>query len=499
MKSFPSEQIPNDGSYQLPRLIDEANERLKQIGKHGKRAIIKVAPKPNKPISAQFSLHGKQTQRGLNLSLNRANLTKAEEICTLITSQLVANTYTDDWLDSLLGKEKPIEQEKMLTCGEMLEIYKKHYFKQRKKNKAPKSTWLTNYRHIEKVMLFHSNESINLQIIREVIDSTENDTLGRAYHLSGLANLLSYFDNKEFKQVIKRYKKENNPKPKKKYIPSDNEITYTYQFGFEPKKNCAKRYLYRYSQWQFLYGLLAVYGLRVHEAWNIKNWDNPVTFKDGDYVAITDDTDDIESENEIGEFSYHRIKEKIVVPAILDPNNEEHLLCIGHETKTGYRVALPVSPHGHSSNCQWIKEFNLIQPLNLPDIENPLQRNIQDIFSCSYKANHWFRRHKYGFTPHALRHAYNIRGHNLGINHKALANSLGHGIIMNSTTYLRNESHESKLQGLKREIRQDNANRGKLKNLESENEKLKDKVKYLEAENEHLKTELKMYEALKGK
>ncbi len=54
---------------------------------------------------------------------------------------------------------------------------------------------------------------------------------------------------------------------------------------------------------------------------------------------------------------------------------------------------------------------------------------------------------KYGFTPHALRHAYNIRGHKLGINQKMLADSLGHSLQMNESTYRRHESDKSKLQG----------------------------------------------------
>ncbi len=52
---------------------------------------------------------------------------------------------------------------------------------------------------------------------------------------------------------------------------------------------------------------------------------------------------------------------------------------------------------------------------------------------------------KYGFTPHALRHAYNIRGNQLGINQKMLADSLGHRLQMNSTTYLKHQSEKSKL------------------------------------------------------
>ena len=497
--SLPSEQLATDGSYPWYKLIEKTNQRLKQIGVHGKRAIVKVSPKANKPISAQFSLNGQQTQRGLRLPLTKSNLAKAEEICTLITSQLVANSYTDDWLQSLLGKEKmPNKTKKILTCQQMLEEYKKYYFKQRKENKTPIGSWDKHYRHTEKLMNLHANEPISLPIIREIIDSTENNSVTRTYHLNGLVNLLNFFGNTDFKKAIKRYKEENKPKPQKKYIPSDSEIAYVYQFCFEPNERTPKKHRYRYPQWQFLYGLLATYGLRIHEAWNIKNWDNSVTLKNGDWIAIADDNV-TEDENEQGKFSYHQLKKRIVIPAILDPGNRDYLLCIGHETKTGYRVAFPICPNGHTSNCKWIKEFNLIQPLNLPDIENPLERYSGNNFICSRLTSHWFYRHKYGFTAHALRHAYNIRGHSLNINQKALANSLGHGLQMNSSNYLRHEGDVSKIQGIQKEIQRDNSKRNEIEKLESKVEKIKAENEYLKAENERLKTELKLYEALKDK
>ena len=492
MENLPSEQIKNDGGYHWYTLVANANQRLKQIGKHGKRATIKVIPKPNKPISAQFSLHNKQRQKGLNLQLNKANLIKAEEICTLISSQLVADTFTDDWLNSLLGKQKIDRQEKLLTCKEMLEAYKKHYFKQRKGNKTPDISWSNGYRHIEKILNLHHSESINLQIIKEIIDATENNTSTRARHLNGIVDVLNYFDNKDFKSIIKQYKKGNKPKTKKKHIPSDNEILYVYQFGFKPESRCPKKYFYRYSQWQFLYGILTVYGLRVHEAWNIANWDKPVVLKNGDWVGISDDTDDIESENEEIKLSYHQVKKQIIIPAILDPDNQNYLLCIGHNTKTGYRVTFPLGPSGHTNNCKWIKEFNLIQPLNLPDIKNPLTRTTKETsYACSKATSNWFNRHEYEFSPHSLRHAYNIRGHKLAINQKILADSLGHGLLMNSSTYLRHEGYESKIQGLNQEISIDNTNKSKIKKLEDEN-------KHLKLEIEKLKTELKMYKTLES-
>ena len=504
MKNFPSEQILNDGGYCLPQLVNAANKRLKQIGKHGKRATIKVTPKPNAPISAQFTFNGEQSQRGLDIALNRINLAKAEEICTLITSQLMAGTYSDDWLNALLGKKnkKPTQEKKILNCGEMLDLYKKYYFKQRNKQKSPKGNWYRNYGHTEKIMNLYIDKPIDLKIIREIIDSTENNSTARTKHLNGLANLLEYFDNKEFKQIIKQYKKENNPKPKKKYIPSDSEIIYHYKFGFTPQKKCPKKYLDSYPKWQFLYALLAIYGLRIHEAWNIKNWNNSVTLENGDWIAVpNDDINNIEDkeDKENGSFSYHEVRKKIIFPAILDPNNQNYLLCIGHNTKTGYRVAFPICPNGHASNCQWIENFNLIQPLNLPNIKNASERNLEGCFNCTRHTTYWFWTHKYGFSPHALRHAYNIRGHALGITQKNLANSLGHGLIMNSSNYLRHENDESKMQGIWQEIENDTYKRNKIKELELKLEKLETENKYLKAENEKLKTELKMYEILKDK
>ena len=492
-KNLPSEQLPNDGGWHWDRLVREANERLGQIGKHGKRAKIKVTPKPGKPISAQFSLSGKQQNPGLNLPLNKNNLIKAEEICALITGQLVAGTFTHNWLDSLLGKnKKPIEKEKALTCREMLEQYKIHYFKQKKGDKNPEKTWISNYRHITKTFLKYQEKPINLTIIKEAIECTENNTPTREKHLNGLVNLLRHFDNNDFKQIIKCYKAENNPKPKKKYIPNDNEIINIYFSGFEINPYCRKDFHYRYGQWQFLYALLAIYGIRVHEAWNIKNWNTGVYLKNGEWIAIADDTEDINNEDEKGKYTYQQLNKDLYFPAILDPNNQDYLLCIGHETKTGYRVAFPLSPSGCGRNCDWVQKFNLIQPLNLPDILDPFKHrgNHNDCsIKCSSDTSKWFARRKYGFTPHALRHAYNIRGHKLGINQKTLANSLGHGLQMNSHDYLRHEGAISKLESLKQAINKDTHKCTELERLRAEN-------KHLKTEIEKLRTELAMYKAI---
>ncbi len=89
-------------------------------------------------------------------------------------------------------------------------------------------------------------------------------------------------------------------------------------------------------------------------------------------------------------------------------------------------------------------------------------------------------------VKNTLRHAYNIRGHQLGINQKMLANSLGHGLQMNSTTYLKHQSEKSKLQGLQQAITDAKNRRNEVERLHTENEHLK-------AEIEKLRAELAMY------
>ncbi len=63
------------------------------------------------------------------------------------------------------------------------------------------SSWSKDYRHTEKSLSKHQDTVINLKIVKELIDSTENNTTTRKCHLNGLANFLKYFDNNEFKKI----------------------------------------------------------------------------------------------------------------------------------------------------------------------------------------------------------------------------------------------------------------------------------------------------------
>ena len=488
MENLISEQYPNDGGWHVKRLVDEANGRLSQIGRKGKRAKI-VAKKSS--LSLQFSFKegasSSQKNPGLGgLLLSYKGIQEAERIAELVTGQLVAGTFTWDWYNGLIGKDAT-ESVKVLTCKEMLEEYKKHYFKQRKDNKTVEGSWYIECRQIEEVFA-NSSKPLSLSLIRQAVDLTENNTAARAKALNGLVSFLKYFDNDDYKAVVKQYKANNNPKPKRRNVPNQKRIIEVYRDGFTSSSCTFKTSLHRYAQWQFLYGLLATYGLRVHEAWNIANWSESVTLRNGDWVIV--------EAGEDSDIVVQRRAKDLMIPAILDPKNSDRVLCIKHDTKTGYRMVMPISPEGHD----WTEEFNLIQPLNLPDIKDPLGRrgSNKTSYACSDNTAQWFARHEYGFTPHDLRHAYNHRGHLLGYNPKTLADSLGHSMQMNGDNYLRYMSDSVKLEGMMDAMTKDKNRRSETEALKDENRAFKAENTALKTENELLRTKLKMYEAIES-
>ena len=487
MTKLASKQHTNDGGYHIKRLVNEANGRLKQIGKQGKRATI-VAKKSS--LSLQFTYKdgngNSQKNPGLGgIPVSKNGIREAERIAQMVTNQLTANDFDWGWYDKIIGKDTS-EQTEQLTCKEMVEIYKKHYFKQRKENKNPENNWYRSCRYIEKI-LGSLNKPLSLSLVRQIAESTDNNTDARKDTLNGLVGFLKYFDNDDYKKVIRDYKDSSKIKRKKRNVPSDQKIVEVYAKGFLPSNVCNKRFLYRYPQWQFLYALLAVYGLRVHEAWNIANWDKPVTLKNGDWVTVeADDDDRAKTQRNNGDFN---------IPAILDPTNKEYFLCIKNDTKTGYRIVVPLSPDSHN----WLEDFNLLQPLNLPDIENPLKKigKNKTSYSCTNLACQRFRKGNYGFTPHDLRHAYNHRGHRLGINIDALCQSLGHSMQMNTTVYRDSQSEQVKYSNLQDAVSKNNQRRSENELLREENETLKAENQALKNEIELLKTRLQLNQTLK--
>ena len=213
-KHLKSEQLPSDGSFQMYKILDQANNRLDKLGKHGKRCKLK---RTNDKVVLQFSFEGKQRQKSNDWSFTRQGISEAEKIAARVTDWLTANQFSMEWLDSLLGKSKPSEEKKQLTCAEMITEYKEYWFRENKGLKHPDKSWYTRFHHLEDTFAPIDNP-IDAKIIRQVIEKTEKDTSVRTYALQALRLLLEYFSIANFDKVINQYKGQNKPKTKNKYI-----------------------------------------------------------------------------------------------------------------------------------------------------------------------------------------------------------------------------------------------------------------------------------------
>ncbi len=521
------EGLITDGSFQPKELLKRVQNDLKT--KHQAAKYKAMPTVKGKSVVLQFRNPdtGKQVNKGCGgCRFDLKGVQEAAEKADRVTQALNNQSFSWDWYETVIQgnpittkekerrKEEKEKEEENKTVGELFAAYKKYWFDEDKRSKKPRKnaarSWENYYRWLDKIFLNYNKKLSNALII-ECINKTQKDSETRTKTLNSLRNFLEWCDKwDEYSKLIEKYKKENKPVKQERNIPNDKKIEYIFEQGFIPsKKGGNPQYHYRFPQWQFFYALLAVYGIRIHEAWNIKNWDKPVVLGKGDWVEIeeyTDNIKDIEKENVKSKII--QMEEEIVIPAILDPTNKEKRLAIGHNTKTGYRLAYPLSPE----NKNWFEQFGLNQPMNLPDVKNPLEYMGQGAsYNCTGQATGWFNRKQYGFTPHDLRHAWNIRGHIQGKSPTALANSLGHKLDTNTKTYLRMsinrkienmdnafgkvKKEQSELEKLKEQVQQKDK---KIIELEKEVIQLKTAIQFKDEEIERLRTELMMMKAVQS-
>lgn len=164
-----SEQKPTDGSYYIPHLVKEANDRLTQYGTHGKRAAIKIV---GRSLALQFNLKGKQYARGCGCPANKQGVSNAERLAMMVTNQLVANQFSWDWFDALLGRSP---DERKQTAKEQLEKFKVNWYKDNEDLKFPDASWRLGYQHLEKV-LAKVDEQIAVEHIHQIVQNTPPNT-----------------------------------------------------------------------------------------------------------------------------------------------------------------------------------------------------------------------------------------------------------------------------------------------------------------------------------
>jgi integrase len=390
---------------ELLQRFDSINKSLKADGKkiqlvrYNKSVFLQfTAPLRPGDKPSQSGRTTKQYKLGEGYTWSREGLERADENARKIERKLSQKEFTWEWYDWEIAKKiLRANDNASKLIAELQSDYEKHFFAthayttEEEINRA-NHNWRTAYwRYISR---FNAQKLLSEKEIRRVIETTKSNTSSRNQAVSSIRNFLNFLKLLlQYQDVIYSYKSSTKHEKKDRYIPTDKEIEDAF-FAIKPKQKCPKKYLQNFPKKQWLFGMMATYGLRDHEIWHIENL----------YAAVDFD----------GE----------LIPALNDPNNTTNLIVISQNTKTGRRLAMPVSPDGKN----WIEKFDLKNPklleINL-NVENPKQ-------VYNNKLNPFFKKANLKFKPYDLRHAFNHRCEERGISTAVAALSLGHSEVMNA-------------------------------------------------------------------
>lgn len=246
---------------------------------------------------------------------------------------------------------------KFQTISQLIETFKEDYFNERGENPATLSTWKVNYQHV--LNKLPPNRKLTETMLRELIVSTPANTRKRRCYALACSKLADHAEiDHNLRRLVGQYStKKVNPRD----VPDDETIVNC--FGSIPN-----------PQWQFVYGLMATYGIRNCEAFLAK---------------------------------FDRLPELTIQSA---KGGEE-------------RLVYPLHP-------EWVNLFGLTN-INLPDCSGKCNSDLGN------RVGQAFKRYKLPFTAYNLRHAWARRAKEYGLTVETASVMMGHCASVHRTIYQR--------------------------------------------------------------
>lgn len=336
--------------------IKQANQRLKEAN-----AGITIEKDGTKlRLRGTFPLKTgddkKQQRIPLGISATPDGLKQAEGEAHVVRRDLDASRFTwDKYIKTKQESEPPLPK----IVREWIEAFETDYFNKRKKGEQSLATWKGDYFQTFKHL--PQNQQLTIEVIKKCILSTEPDTKTRKRYCTCLGTLARFAGiDIDTKALSGKYSpKRVSPRD----IPSDEDIVRYHRKIINPA-------------WQWVYGILATYGLRNHEVFRI-------------------------------DFELLRGGNRIL-----------HVL----GGKTGARRVWAYFP-------EWFDLFNLAAVI-LPQA-NLERTNIE----LGNNVTHYFARHKLPFSAYDLRHAWAIRTLEFGLDISLASQQMGHSLAVHSETY----------------------------------------------------------------
>jgi integrase len=361
--------------------VTKINQRLKaaQLGLQLERRGQKLSLRgtlPPRPGSGRLRAY--QQRISLNLPATPAGLKQAEQEAKIIAAQLIQNTF--DWRQYLPvaggGRlhQMDLAQKIVAFQQQFLEDAGGNGSAAIHQSASARTTWEAAYvpylRQLTDIAQAHPQFNL-AEAIYATVQATRANSRSRQICCTAL-NAFAAFLHLELPIPLKTYwGNYSTSRTQTRHLPSDQEIV----DAFAKIPNPA---------WQFVYGVMATYGLRNHEAFFC------------DYST-------------------------------LKRGSPEAVIEVLETTKTGSHAVWPFYP-------EWVSQFNL-QEVNLPPITTDLAQTT--LRRIGQQINCQFRRYQIPFSPYDLRHAWAVRTIHFGLPDTVAARMMGHSVAIHTRTYHR--------------------------------------------------------------
>lgn len=364
-------------SHPLDDLLIKVNKRLKvaqlsiQIERRG-NALALRGTFPPRPGSDRQQPH--QQRIPLKLPANKVGLKQAEQEAKVVAARLIERTF--DWGHYLRQRGQ------VLGSGELIDkiaAFEAHYLSQGladpdKHVASVKATWEKAYAPYLRKLTALSQQRPGLSLPEAIVATVKNTRPNSRSRqvcctaLDAFASFLSISLAVDLKTLWGKY---GTSRTQLRTLPTDATIVDWY--GKIPN-----------PAWQFVYGVMAVYGLRNHEVFFC------------DYRALTQGDSDAAIE-------------------------------VLETTKTGAHDVWPFPP-------QWVQQFAL-EEIRLPNIQTDLEKTT--LQRIGQQVTLQFRRYEIPFSPYDLRHAWAVRTILMGLPDAVAARMMGHSVAIHNHTYHR--------------------------------------------------------------
>ena len=418
----------------LKQELTETNQRLKASKTKVKllitgTAIQMQATIPLKPTDThKQGRSSKQYKISLGIPANFDGLKTAEEEAYELGKLIARKTFV--WTDKYLGVRAT--KDKSITFKEFYDQFEERYFQARKRTRKSENTFSGYIKVYKKYLisdLIISKENFIKLITSCAIPSSRNSIIKVSRLIAKSLEIKI-----DFTGLIVKYEK------KQRYVPTDKEIIkYLDNFQQRYESTCKIRFSEKenWRVYKFIYGLIAVYGLRPREV---------INKPDLEWL--------ISEDNKLNTFKVHA------------------------DNKTGYREVVPFVP-------EWLELFDLMNEESLNLFRDKIliaKENYQLNKKVTIIAEN-FNRSGIPFTPYDLRHACAIRAHMQGVPIKAAADNLGHTVEIHTKVYQNWFGFDNRVKAFNQAFEE----QSQLEKLEKENASLLHKLAEKELEVSRLR------------